>query len=227
MQRANDAVAGGLGASQRSAAADGLARNEARELAVMNRFVLIEHPNHVLSVRHHVRRRHVLNRPDVCRKRSHPCPAEAFLFGHRQHARVTVNPPLAAAEGNVHHRTFPRHPRGQRANGVDRLARIKPDTAFAGPPAVVVLHAIPPEHLHRTVIHSDGQRKTELSHRFAQKRTNTLAQSQFFGHCIKLLLRHFKRIKSHTACPPSLSSPVRPMRPLVRELSHCPMMAPI
>ena len=78
--REHDAVSGRLGAPERSAHADRLSGDEARIAAAVEHLVLVEHPEHVLRVRHAVGRRHVDPRPDVLPDLADPAAAERLLL---------------------------------------------------------------------------------------------------------------------------------------------------
>ena len=175
VERANHAVPRRFGSPERSAAADGFARDKTGKTAVMQHFKFIEHPQHMLTVRHHIGRGHVHVGAHIARKRAHPCAAKALLFRRRKLARIAVDPAFAAAQRNIDNRTLPCHPRRKRAHRVDRFARIKPDAAFAGAAAVVVLHAITPKHAHRPVVHANRQTHRMFAHRHAKQRPDALA----------------------------------------------------
>ena len=63
----------------------------------MNLLVLIQHPQHVLRIRHHIRRRYVLQRADVIRQLPNPAATDLLLLASAQVVRITNHAALAAA----------------------------------------------------------------------------------------------------------------------------------
>src|SRR5581483_626872 len=58
-QRNHDAITRSLGSAKRTTHADGLPGNEARKPTAMDLLKLIEHPEHVLGICHHIRGRYI------------------------------------------------------------------------------------------------------------------------------------------------------------------------
>ena len=94
------AEAGGFGAAQRAAAAEGLAGDHAGGVLPDQLGILIHHPAHHLRGGAHVRGGHVLARADVAPHLLHPAAAQSFLLGHRVRvAGSTGTPPLPPPRG--------------------------------------------------------------------------------------------------------------------------------
>src|SRR5579872_229837 len=79
-QRNHDTIARSLGSAKRATHADGLPGNEAWEPAAVDLLKLIEHPEHVLRICHHIRGRYVAHRSDILCHLAHPSTANLLLF---------------------------------------------------------------------------------------------------------------------------------------------------
>ena len=128
-------------------ARDRLAGYQARELLPPDRFVLVQHPEHVLGVGHDVGRRDVPEGADVLGDGPDPAPAQPFLLPLAEVVRVADDAALAAAERDVHDGALPGHPHGESAHRVDGLERMETDAAFARTAGIVVLDAEAAEDL--------------------------------------------------------------------------------
>ena len=164
-QGEDGAVAGGLGAAERAAHADRLARDEAGAAVAVDRLALVEHPEHVLGSRHDVGSRHVDRGTDVLGDLAHPAAADAFLLARREVVRVADHAALGAAERDVDDGALPRHPHREGADRVDRLLRVEADAALARAARVVVLNAEAAEDLDLPVVHADRDREPVFAER--------------------------------------------------------------
>ena len=191
----DDAVAGGFRAAERPADAHGLAGDEAGLLLAVDDFELVHHPDHVLRAGHHVGRRHVLQVAHVLRHLARPAAADRLLLAHAQVVRVADDAALAAAEGDVHHGAFPRHPRRQGPHRIERLVGVEPDAALVRAPRVVVLHAEPAEHLHLPVVHADRDGELELADGPPQELAGALVEVEDVGDFVELGLGHLEGIE--------------------------------
>ncbi len=106
------AVASRLGSAKRATHADGLAGNEAGKPATVDLLKLVEHPEHVLRVGHHIRGRYIGHRADVPCHLAHPATADLLLLPCAEIMRIADHPTLRPTERNIHHGTLPRHPHG-------------------------------------------------------------------------------------------------------------------
>ncbi len=70
----------------------------------------------------------------------------------REHIGIADHAALGAAEGNVHHRALPGHPRGQRADFIKRHIRREPDAALGGASRDGVLDAVSGEYFQASVV---------------------------------------------------------------------------
>jgi hypothetical protein len=102
---------------------------------------------------------------------------------------------LAAAQRQVRHGTFPRHPHRQGPHRVNRLLRVKADAALGRAARVVVLHAEAAKDPHGSIVHAYRQAEVVLPHRMSQQVFGRLIQTKAVGHLVKLALRHRKRIE--------------------------------
>ena len=118
-----DAAAGGFVAAQRSAQADGLARDHAGNGIALGHAVGVHDPGHGLRVGVDVGRGNVLLRPDERQNRAGVAARHPFQLALRHLFGIAGDAAFGAAEGNVHHRALPRHPRGQRLHFVERDLR--------------------------------------------------------------------------------------------------------
>ncbi len=164
--------------------------------AAVERLVLVEHPQHVLRRRHHVGRRHVLERPDFAGDLPDPAAADQFLLARAQVVRVADDPALGAAERDVDDGALPRHPHRQGADRVDAFLGVEADAAFGRAARVVVLDAEAPEDLHVPVVHADGNLELVFAQRLAQKIARARVEIEQGRHVIELLLRHLERVEA-------------------------------
>ena len=128
----------------------------------------VHHPRHDLRVSVDVRRRHVFLRADRVDDFGDVAPRQRFDFALRHLGRVANHAAFAAAERNVRDRAFPRHPRGQRGDFVERDARVIANAALRRTERDVVLDAIAGEYLDLAVVHLDRARHDDLSLRMGE-----------------------------------------------------------
>ena len=150
-----DAAAGCFVATQRSAQADGFARNHAGNGIALGHAVGVHDPGHGLRIGVNVRRGNVLLRPNHRKNGAGVATRHPFQFALRHVLRVAGDSALGAAERNIHDRAFPRHPRGQRLHLIERDLRVIADAALGGAAHRAVLHAISLEAVNVPVVHAD------------------------------------------------------------------------
>jgi hypothetical protein len=153
---------------------------------------LIEHPEHVLRVGHHIRGRYIAHRTDLPRHLAHPATANLLLLPRAKIMRIADYSTLRSAERNIHHGAFPRHPHGERAYRIDRLLRVEPDAALARSACIVVLYAETAENLHHPVVHAHRDGKLKFAQRVPQEIFGGGIKPQVFGHFVELGLRDLK-----------------------------------
>src|SRR6266700_2485088 len=89
----------------------------------------------------------------------------------------------SAAERNIHHCAFPRHPGGQRAYLIEGNVRRETDPALPRPAHVGVHYPVSGKNFQRTVVHADGDVQRNFSARPFQETVDALLESQFVrGH---------------------------------------------
>jgi hypothetical protein len=177
-QREDHTVTRRLSPTLRAAHADRLARDEAGVLAAVERFELVEHPQHVLGVRHDVRSGHITNGSDIARYRPNPRAAQSFLLALTEAVRRANHAALAATQGDVDDGALPGHPHREGPDGVDRLLRVETDSTLTGAAGVVVLDPEGAEHLHGAVVHPDREAEMILAHRLAQQIAGRLVKAE-------------------------------------------------
>jgi hypothetical protein len=174
-------------------------------VAAVNGLVLVEHPQHVLRGRHHVRRGHVHERADLARDLAHPATTDRLLLARAEVVRIADDASLAAAERNVDHRAFPGHPHRQRPHRVHGFLRVESNAALAGTARVVVLYPETAEHLHRAIVHADGNAEVVLAHGIAQHLPRRLVETELVRDLVELGLRHRECVVGllgHVRLPP-------------------------
>jgi hypothetical protein len=102
---------------------------------------------------------------------------------------------MAPPERNIHERTFPGHPHGQRANRVDRFLRMKANAPLPGTPGIIMKNAKTPKDFDLAIVHPDGKEELIFSLRPPQKIFRNGVQSEPIGNPIKLGLGHVKGVK--------------------------------
>ena len=122
----------------------------------------VHHPRHDLLVGVDVGRRDVFLRPDGVDDLGDVAAGQRFELAPRHLGRVADDAALAAAERDVRDRAFPRHPRRERGDFVERDAGVIADAALRRAERDVVLHAIAGEHLDLAVVHLDRTRDDDL-----------------------------------------------------------------
>jgi hypothetical protein len=76
----NDSIPRRFSPAERTTHANRLAGNQAGHLGPMNRFILIQHPQHMLGAGHNIRGRHIDKRTDIMRQLTHPAATNLFLL---------------------------------------------------------------------------------------------------------------------------------------------------
>ncbi len=194
-QAEDHAVSGGFGAALRAAHVHRFAGNEAREVSAVNVFELVENPQHVLGVGHHIGRRDIGQRSNILGNLAHPAAANLFLLAGAEVMGIANHAALGAAQRNVDHGALPGHPHRQGADGVDGLLRVEADAALTGAAGIVVLHAEAAEDAHAAVIHVYRDGEVEFAQRVTQQFTRGRVKAQLFGYFIELRLGNLKGIK--------------------------------
>jgi hypothetical protein len=154
----------------------------------------------VLRVRHHVRRRHVAQRPDVARHLSHPAAAEQLLLALAQVVRVADHATLGPTQGDVHDGALPGHPHGQGANRVQRLLGVEADATLRGAARIIVLDAEAPEYGDPSVVHPHRDQERVLADGPAQQLARRRVEGQEFGHTVELSLGHLEGVVGPSRC---------------------------
>jgi hypothetical protein len=117
--------------------------------------------------------------------RSGIAPGEAFEFAFRQHVRIADNAAFAAAERDVHHRAFPCHPRGQRADLVEIHVGSITNAAFGGTTRDGMLHTITGEHLDASVIEPNRDVHGEFESGAAEHLLQTFVEAEPAGRLVE------------------------------------------
>src|SRR5207302_3712685 len=104
------AVPRSFGSPERAAQTDRFACDKSGEMAAMNFFKFVKHPEHVLGVGHHVGCRNVAYGTHIARHLSDPATANLFLLTRTQIVRIANDASFCATERDIDHRTFPGHP---------------------------------------------------------------------------------------------------------------------
>ncbi len=190
----DDAVAGGFGAPERAAAAQGLAGDDAGGVLPDELGVLVHHPAHHLRVGADVRGGDVLARADIAPHLLHPAAAQALLLGDGEGGGVNGHAALAAAQGDIGDGALPGHPHRQGAHGVERLGGVEADAALVGAAGVVVLDAVAEEEPERAIVHAHRELELELAGGPAQDLRHLGVQVELPGDVVELALRHLKCI---------------------------------
>ena len=138
----------------------------------------VHDPRHGLFAGADVRRWNVALGANPIRQFRGISPRQALHFSARQFARIADDSPLGAAERNVHHRAFPRHPRRQRAHFINRNIRRETNPAFSRPPYVRMQNAVPREHFQLPVIHSHRDVQSNFLARPLQEPVQPLFEAQ-------------------------------------------------
>jgi hypothetical protein len=147
----------------------------------------VHHPRHDLIVRVHIRRGHVFLRPDGINDLGDVAASERFELAPRHPGRIADDAALAAAEGDVGHRTLPRHPRGECRHLVERHIRVIANAALRWTERDVVLDAIPREYLDLAVVHLHRTGHDDLSFGVSQDAPDAGIEFEDAGGAIELL----------------------------------------
>ena len=123
----------------------------------------VHDPRHHLVVGVDVGCRHVLLRSDRVDDLRDVAAGEGLELAAGHSRGVADDAALAAAKWHVRHRTFPRHPGGERRDLVEADIGVVSNTALGGPERDVVLNAIPGEDLDLAVVHLDRTRDDDLT----------------------------------------------------------------
>ena len=151
-----------LAASQRAAHFDGLPRHDGRHRVAHVHGVGIHDPRHHAFVRVHVRRGHVGIRTKRRNDPSGIATGQSLQLADAHFQRVTDNAALCAAEREIHDRTLPGHPRGERLHLVQGDVHVETDAALGGTAGRVVQHANPGIDLDLAVVEQNGYRDDDL-----------------------------------------------------------------
>ena len=134
--------------------ADGFARHHAGNCIALGHAVGVHDPGHGLRVGVDVRSGNILLRPDDRQNRAGVAARHPFQFALGHCFRIAGDSALGSAEGNVHHRALPRHPRGQRLHFVERDLRMKADATLGRSAHRAVLHAVARKAVNVAVVHA-------------------------------------------------------------------------
>src|SRR5699024_3177058 len=115
-----------------------------------------------------IRRGNIVAGTNVLPHRTDPAAANLFLLVGRECRGVTNDAALAAAQRDICDCALPRHPRGKRADGIERFRRVEADAAFVGAARVVMLDAESLKNTKGAIVHTDGDAERVLTHRPAQ-----------------------------------------------------------
>jgi len=212
-QGVDKTVAGRLDTSQRTAGAEGLARDGPRNTVAVKRLVLVEHPGHVLAGSHHVRRRYVPPRTNGVRDPADPGAADPFDLVSAQPVRIAHHATHAASEGNVHDRRLPGRPHGEGPHRVDGLLWMESNAAPRGSAGVVVLHPESLEDLDLSVVETYRKGQTVLMGRLSKEGARRRVEPHEVGEPIELGLGIGERVEGGDI--------IHEWIPLLLMIAHC------
>ena len=132
----------GFEAAERTARQRRLASDHSWRGMTRGHAVGVHDPRHGLRVGVHIGRGDVLVGADQRRDLVGIAAGETFQFIPRQVLGIAANAALGAAEGYVHQRALPRHPRRQGRYFVEGDVGVIADSTFARSADVAVLHAV-------------------------------------------------------------------------------------
>ena len=191
------AAAGRLAPPERSAHLDRLAGDDRRRGVADVHAVGVHDPRHDLIVGVHVRRRHVLVGADSVDDLGDVAAGQRFEFAARHPRRIADDAALAAAERHVRHGAFPRHPRRERRDFVERHVRVVADAALGRAQRDVVLDAVAGEDLDFAVVHLHRAGHDDLPLGMGQDFPDARIESEQSGRAVELL-EH--RVENAAAC---------------------------
>jgi len=151
--RNHHAAAGGLGAAQRTAHHQGLARNHGRRGHAVGLRKLVHEPGHLAGAGAHVGGR------NVAVGAKHILQGQGIAAGHAlnlagaHRGGVANDAALGPAVGNVNHGALPRHPGRQGLHFVEVHIFVVPDAALARAQNGVVNNPVALEHVNLAVVH--------------------------------------------------------------------------
>ncbi len=181
-----------------AAAGDRLAGDD-RALRVLLTVVHLVHvrvhdPDHDLRGGAHVRRGDVVVRPDVVAERVREAARDAHDLALAVSLRVELHAALGASERDVHERALPRHHRAQGFEVVERDRLVEAQATLVWAQQVVVLDAVALEHLHRPVIHRDGEMDDQLVLRLREHRAHVGGDSDLLGGSVEVSLNDLEEL---------------------------------
>ncbi len=154
----------------------------------------IHDPCHSLLVGIHVRRGHVLLRPDKLDDLGGVTARHALQLAPAHRLGVADHSALGAAEGNIHHRALPCHPAGQCAHLIQRHIRRVADAALARAARNVMLHAKARENVDHAVVERHREVHNDLALRRAQHLPQPFVQIQLARRKIEARVLRFPGI---------------------------------
>ncbi len=175
-----------LPAAQRSAQLEWFARHDRRFGVADVHAVRVHDPRHRLLVGVDVGRGDVLLRSDGVDDLGDVAARQCLELAARHDARIADDAAFAAAERNVGHGAFPRHPRRERRDLVERHAGVIADTAFCRTKRDVVLHAVASEDDDLAVVHLDRTRHRDLALGARQDPPDTAFEAEDSGRLLEL-----------------------------------------
>ena len=202
------AAAGGFAPAQRAAHLDRLAGHDRGRRIADVHAVGVHHPRHDLIVGVDVGRGHVLVRADRVDDLRDVAPGQRLELAPRHPRRVADDAALAAAERDVRHRAFPRHPGRQRRHLVERDVGVIADAALGRTERDVVLHAVAGEDLDLPVVHLHRARHGDLPLRVRQDFPDAGVEPQQPRRSVEFL-EH--RVENAAAC--THVTPIRALQP--------------
>jgi len=195
LAHAVDAAARGrVHAPARAAERERLAGDDAGVRGAEHHLVLVHHPRHDLRVGVDVGRRHVARHAEHAADGADVAARQPLLLARRELLRVARDAALAAAQRDVHDGRLPGHPRGERADRVDRLVGVPAQSALGRPARRVVLHAVAVEDAHVAVVHPDRDGHVVLALRPAQEGSHRLGEPEHLGALVELGLGDVERV---------------------------------
>ncbi len=174
-----DAATSGLASPGRTPEFDGLAGDYGRGGFADVHGIGVHDPGHSLLTAADVRCGNVAFGAEPIGKFGSVASRETFQFASRELARITDDAALGAAERDIHNRTLPGHPRGERADFIERNIRIKSDAAFSGAANGGVEDAIAGENFELAIVHADGYVKRDFLFGVFQIAVKALFETEF------------------------------------------------
>src|SRR5688572_25981625 len=139
--------------ARRAAEVDGLSSDHSRDGMTSVHRVSVHDPGHGLLVGIHVRSRHVLFWSNEVDQLCGITPRHPLELTHRHDLWIADDSALGAAEGHIHDRALPRHPRREGSHLVEIYVGCISDPALRWTTREVMLHPITLKHLNATGVH--------------------------------------------------------------------------